>query len=118
MISFLTIVNLRSQRSAIQNKLDRRTERTREHDREVMRSTAKEVIDHRRANPTDKKDLLNAMLFGKDPKTGQGMPDENIMNNMITFIVAGHETTSGMLLQLSDFKAKVLQVSLASQPIN
>jgi cytochrome P450/NADPH-cytochrome P450 reductase len=55
------------------------------------------MVDHRRANPSDKKDLLNAMLFGKDPKTGEKMTDQSIINNIITFLIAGHETTSGLL---------------------
>ena len=62
-----------------------------------MRNVAVEVIARRRANPTDKKDLLNAILFGKDPQTGERLTDESIMNNMITFLIAGHETTSGLL---------------------
>ena len=56
---------------------------------EVMKSVAKEVIKERRGNPSDKKDLVNAMLLGTDPKTGKKLPDENIMNNMITFLIAG-----------------------------
>ena len=54
-----------------------------------MRSVAQHVIDDRRAHPVDKKDLVNAFLYGKDPKTGKSLPDENIMNNMITFLIAG-----------------------------
>ncbi|GKT48139.1 bifunctional cytochrome P450/NADPH--P450 reductase [Colletotrichum spaethianum] len=37
------------------------------------------------------------MLDGVDPKTGKKMTDESIMDNLITFLVAGHETTSGLL---------------------
>ena len=54
-----------------------------------MQSVAKHVIQERRAHPSDKKDLVNAFLFGKDPKTGKTLPDDNIMNNMITFLIAG-----------------------------
>jgi cytochrome P450/NADPH-cytochrome P450 reductase len=64
---------------------------------ELMKSVARHVIDERRAHPQDKKDLVNAMLDGEDPKTGKKMSDESIMNNMITFLIAGHETTSGLL---------------------
>ena len=35
-----------------------------------VRQTAKELIDNRRAHPSEKKDLLNAMLYNKDPQTG------------------------------------------------
>lgn len=37
------------------------------------------------------------MLKGKDPKTGKMLSDASISDNLITFLIAGHETTSGML---------------------
>ena len=46
-------------------------------------------VQHRRDNPTEKKDLLNAMIYGKDPKTGSTMRDDLIAANMQTFLVAG-----------------------------
>lgn len=102
MFSFLGTVNMRADRTKVQNMLDRRSQRQMAYDRDVLRAAAQEVIDNRRANPVDKKDLLNSMLYGKDPKTGQGLSDENIMNNMITFLVAGHETTSGKASSFSE----------------
>ena len=54
-----------------------------------MKSVALQVINERRSHPTDKKDLVNAMLYGKDPKSGKTLPDDNIVNNMITFLIAG-----------------------------
>ncbi|USP77066.1 fatty acid hydroxylase [Curvularia clavata] len=58
---------------------------------------SQELLTARRTHPTDKKDLLNAMINGRDPKTGEGLDDPTIIRNMITFLIAGHETTSGML---------------------
>lgn len=46
------------------------------------------VVAKRRAHPTEKKDLLTLMLQGKDPKTGQGLSDENIMYNVSTSLYA------------------------------
>lgn len=37
------------------------------------------------------------MLEGVDSKTGKKMTDASITDNLITFLIAGHETTSGML---------------------
>lgn len=37
------------------------------------------------------------MLNGIDPKTGEKMSDASVTDNMITFLIAGHETTSGLL---------------------
>ncbi|KAM0341685.1 hypothetical protein ACHAPU_009933 [Fusarium lateritium] len=56
-----------------------------------------ELIEDRRRNPIQDKDLLNAMMEGVDPKSGLKMSDESIVENLITFLIAGHETTSGML---------------------
>ena len=39
------------------------------------------VVADRKAHPTDKNDLLNKMLNGRDPKTGQGLSDDNITKN-------------------------------------
>ncbi|TVY56947.1 Bifunctional cytochrome P450/NADPH--P450 reductase [Lachnellula cervina] len=64
---------------------------------EILKKTAQQIIDNRRANPVDEKDLLNAMIYGKDPKTGLAMRDELIAAQMTTFLIAGHETTSGLL---------------------
>ncbi|KAF8713414.1 cytochrome P450, partial [Rhizoctonia solani] len=63
----------------------------------IMSSLATEIIEDRKKNPIEKKDLLNAMLLGRDPQTGQGLSEENINAQMLTFLIAGHETTSGML---------------------
>ncbi|KAJ5215187.1 P450 monooxygenase [Penicillium citrinum] len=58
---------------------------------------AQQLLDARRKHPTNKKDLLNAMINNKDPKTGESLDDTTIVRNMITFLIAGHETTSGLL---------------------
>ena len=63
----------------------------------VLQKISDELVQHRRAHPSDRKDLLNAMIHGKDPKTGEQLGDQTITNNMITFMIAGHETTSGLL---------------------
>jgi cytochrome P450 / NADPH-cytochrome P450 reductase len=66
-------------------------------DIELMRKTAQEILDERKENPDSRTDLLSAMMNGVDKKTGEKMSDENIISNLITFLIAGHETTSGML---------------------
>lgn len=65
----------------------------------LMRDVAQELIDERRADPhgAEKDDLLNRMLNGADPETGETLSDENIGYQMLTFLIAGHETTSGLL---------------------
>ena len=68
-------------------------------DIEVLRQTADEVLQARKAEGDldQRKDLLSAMLDGVDPRTGQKISDQSILDNLITFLIAGHETTSGLL---------------------
>lgn len=62
-----------------------------------LRRQTEELIAARRQNPVDRDDLLNAMLNAKDPKTGDGLSPESIVDNLLTFLIAGHETTSSLL---------------------
>ncbi|GLA42923.1 hypothetical protein AnigIFM63309_011658 [Aspergillus niger] len=64
---------------------------------EAMRTIARDIIHDRRKKENPADDLLNTLLNGRDPVTGEGMSDESIIDNVITFLVAGHETTSGLL---------------------
>lgn len=97
MTEFLQESGARTRRTRLESLLNRAPQVQYEKNIALMRSVAQEVIDRRRRTPSDKKDLLNAMLLGKDPKTGERLSDESIMDNMITFLIAGHETTSGLL---------------------
>lgn len=97
MVGFLVEAGRKGRRTRIEALFNRGPQIQFEKDIVTLKEVAEEVMTRRRANPSDKKDLLNAMLFGKDPKTGQRLSDDNIMNNMITFLIAGHETTSGLL---------------------
>ncbi|POR35987.1 Uncharacterized protein TPAR_03801 [Tolypocladium paradoxum] len=62
-----------------------------------LRHAIQELIQARRDNPVDRDDLLNAMLTNPDPKTGQRLSDESVVDNLLTFFIAGHETTSSLL---------------------
>lgn len=64
---------------------------------ENMDNICQSIINQRRANPIESPDLLNAMLNSCDPKTGERLSEEAIKHNIITFLIAGHETTSGLL---------------------
>ena len=79
----------RSLRPAFLNRLMRNSESKYYKDIEVMRNTALEIVAKRRKSHVEKKDLVNAMLNKKDPKTGEQMSDESVADNMITFLIAG-----------------------------
>lgn len=59
-----------------------------------MKKTAEELVQYRRDHPTERKDLLNSLIYGKDPKTGQTMRDALIAANMQTFLIAGELDTA------------------------
>ncbi len=63
--------------------------------RKTLQETGKKIIADRRAT-SNKKDVLDTMIYGTD-SAGETMRDELIVEQMVTFLVAGHETTSGML---------------------
>ncbi|RSM03775.1 hypothetical protein CEP52_007182 [Fusarium oligoseptatum] len=94
---FLTEAGEKPRRLPLPGIVYRERDRKYQQDIETMRSTAKEVLDARKAGGSTRKDLLTAMLEGVDTKTGKKMTDESIMDNLITFLIAGHETTSGLL---------------------
>ncbi|MFE2280717.1 cytochrome P450 [Streptomyces sp. NPDC059454] len=56
-----------------------------------------EVVRVRRAGGGGGGDLLDRMLETAHPKTGERLSPENVRRQVITFLVAGHETTSGAL---------------------
>lgn len=56
-----------------------------------------EVVRVRRAEGGGDGDLLDRMLETAHPETGERLSAENVRRQVITFLVAGHETTSGAL---------------------
>ena len=64
----------------------------------LMKATVDEVIAARRSGATPRQDdLLQRMLENPDPETGEMMSDQSIRNQVLTFLIAGHETTAGLL---------------------
>lgn len=55
------------------------------------------IADRRAAGDVDDRDLLGLMLGTGHPETGERLDDLNIRHQILTFLVAGHETTSGAL---------------------
>lgn len=76
--------------------LRKRVEQLQE-DIKFMNTLVDDIIRERRLTGGDQTDLLNFMLAGVDPVTGEGLSDENIRYQINTFLIAGHETTSGLL---------------------
>lgn len=68
-------------------------------DIETMSTLVDAVIQQRRGEPQERwpRDFLSLMLSQADPKTGERLSSENIRYQILTFLIAGHETTSGLL---------------------
>ncbi|KAK4998833.1 hypothetical protein LTR66_002023 [Elasticomyces elasticus] len=97
MVRFLVEGGNRTRRPALMSAFFRREDATFFADIEYMRKLSDELVQNRKKHPKDTRDLLNAMINGRDPKTGERLSDASIIDNMITFLIAGHETTSGLL---------------------
>lgn len=74
-------------------------EANKQHDENVefIRTFCSNLVSQRKAEPMEKKDIFNALLNRRDPVTGKELSLDIITDNMITFLFAGHDTTSGLL---------------------
>ena len=63
---------------------------------QLMTTTVQGIIDERRTGGDPGDDLLGCMLAGVD-KGGARLPDRDMISQCISFLIAGHETTSGLL---------------------
>ena len=60
-----------------------------------MKEDADAAIEARaKRGPSDIPDLLDLLMAGEDPKSGRKMTTAELRDNLLTFIVAGHETTA------------------------
>lgn len=87
-----------TQRLGVQDKLMVKSKKQFKEDIQYMFNLVDELIAKRKQNGDQgEDDLLSHMLKGTDPETGEVLDDENIRYQIITFLIAGHETTSGLL---------------------
>ncbi|WP_282137131.1 bifunctional cytochrome P450/NADPH--P450 reductase [Rossellomorea aquimaris] len=87
-----------TQRLGVQDKLMVKSKKQFKEDIQYMFNLVDELIAERKQNGDQgEDDLLSHMLKGTDPETGEVLDVENIRYQIITFLIAGHETTSGLL---------------------
>ncbi|KAI0522059.1 cytochrome P450 [Xylaria bambusicola] len=65
----------------------------------TLRSWAAELVQHRKDNPTDRQDVLNAMLTAKDPETGKGLTDSEVVDEIVSMPIGS--STAPCLLSAS-----------------
>jgi cytochrome P450 len=64
----------------------------------TLRSRVAAVVRERRAGAADTTaDLTRRLIDARDPETSQAMSDERLVDNVLTFYLAGHETTAKAL---------------------
>ena len=62
-----------------------------------VRNAVFAIVRRRRAQSELTDDLLGRLLRASDPETGQTMTDVQIVDNLVTLLAAGHETTAKAL---------------------
>lgn len=67
----------------------------------TLRSAVAAMLRERRASEASSNaspdDLMHRLMRARDPETGQTMNDEQLVDNLLTFYLAGHETTARAL---------------------
>ena len=84
-------------RLPIKQRFAKKAEARFEADIAQMNDLVDGLITQRRGLPVDSRDLLNLMLTAADLETGEPLDDLNIRYQVLTFLIAGHDTTSGLL---------------------
>lgn len=64
---------------------------------EDLESIVEDLIQRRRGRADDFDDLLSMLMLAEDEETGEKMGDDQIRDEIMTFLIAGHETTSNAL---------------------
>ena len=62
-----------------------------------LRGAVFDIITRRQAEGGGGEDLLGRLLAARDPETGEPMTMQQLINNLLTLLEAGHETTSRAL---------------------
>jgi len=65
--------------------------------RRALRGAVMDLITERRQRAEDTGDLLSMFMLTRDEETGETMNDEQLCDEVLTMLVAGHETTATTL---------------------
>jgi cytochrome P450 len=59
-----------------------------------LRAAVAQLVKQRRNDDTSGEDLLARMARSSDPGSGKSMADENVVDNIVAFLMAGYDTTA------------------------
>ena len=62
-----------------------------------MRKVTNEMLQACRADPNRDAPLVQALIAATDPETGRSLSDDDICNDLLIFMLAGHDTTATAL---------------------
>ena len=62
-----------------------------------MRKVTNEILQACRADPTRDAPLVQGLIAATDPETGRSVSDDDICNDLLIFMLAGHDTTATAL---------------------
>ncbi|KAI1111652.1 cytochrome P450, partial [Nemania sp. NC0429] len=65
----------------------------------TLRSFGAELVQYRKDNPTDRRDLLDALLTAKDPETGESLTESQVIDEIVTMPIGS--STAPCLLATS-----------------
>jgi cytochrome P450 len=74
-----------------------RGQRTARASNAALHALAAEILHACRVDPTRDAPLVRALMQTTDPQTGQPLPDRAICDELVLFLLAGHDTTSTAL---------------------
>lgn len=60
----------------------------------VLDEVVNGIIQERRQNAPEQEDLLTMLMAARDEETGEGMSDQQLRDEVMTIMLAGHETTA------------------------
>lgn len=63
----------------------------------VLNAVVSRIIQQRRYTQEDHGDLLSMFLLARDEETGESMSDQQLRDEVMTMVFAGHETTANAL---------------------
>jgi cytochrome P450 len=63
----------------------------------AMRRVTMDILQECRADPTRDAPLVQALIAAADPDTGKPLSDDDIANDLLIFMLAGHDTTATTL---------------------
>ncbi|MFJ9036258.1 cytochrome P450 [Streptomyces sp. NPDC102406] len=81
----------------IMEKLPTPGNRAYDHANRRLRQIVADMIAVRRRSDADHGDLLSTLLRAEHPETGESLDDDQVLDQVVTFLVAGSETTASTL---------------------